>query len=144
MSPSETLNTQTHPHKYLTCTRLQCDLTQYTHVYCSQLYDSVHMLLHACTFVSIAQHEYGNGLISILFRNNHTFIVIIDSHSKQLEVFNMRSTTDKRTCKVLQTLLVVYWKQSQMIDQSPFLQFQNLYKEEWSEAYFNAIVSHRY
>ena len=38
-------------------------------------------------------------------KDNHTFLIIIDSHSKWLEVFNMKSTTAEKTCEVLQTFL---------------------------------------
>ena len=41
-------------------------------------------------------------------KSNHTFLVIIDSHSKWLEVFNMRSTTAEKTCEVLRTLFASY------------------------------------
>ena len=34
-------------------------------------------------------------------KENHTFLVIIDSHSKWLEVFDMKSTTSEKTCEVL-------------------------------------------
>ena len=41
-------------------------------------------------------------------KGNHTFLVIIDSHSKWLEVFNMKSTITEKTCEVLRTLFVSY------------------------------------
>ena len=40
-------------------------------------------------------------------KGNHTFLVIIDSYSKWLEVFDMKSTTADKTCKILRTLFAL-------------------------------------
>ncbi len=41
-------------------------------------------------------------------KGNHTFLVVIDSHSKWLEVFNLNSTTAEKTCEILRTLFASY------------------------------------
>ena len=41
-------------------------------------------------------------------KENHTFLVFIYSHSKWLEVFDMKSTTADKTCEILQTLFASY------------------------------------
>ena len=41
-------------------------------------------------------------------KGNHTFLVIIDSHSKWLEVFDLKSTTAEKTCEVLRMLFASY------------------------------------
>ena len=41
-------------------------------------------------------------------KGNNTFLVLSDSHSKWLEVIEMRSTTAEKTCGVLQSIFASY------------------------------------
>jgi len=41
-------------------------------------------------------------------KGNNTFLVLIDSHSKWLEVVEMRSTTAEKTCDVLYSIFASY------------------------------------
>ena len=77
---------------------------------------------------------------------NHTFLVIIDSHSKWLEVFDLKSTTAEKTCDVSFPYAVCFLWATQGNRHRQWItiylsSFQNLPKNKWSKTHSSATVS---